>query len=258
MEPVQGRDVIIQLNVDGSTYLEFGCAEDMSLERVAELVETSTISTGVFKTWDYQSLDYTINLSGLVLNDDPSVKVWDLWAQQENFLVVPYRMIFTDPDGIVKAIVGRLLVKSIAFSGPSEDLASSTIQLQGSGPTIVLDSVGEVELELQVAASVGTASIKDVIITDAIGNETLVYAGPLNQGSTATVSIPSGTYHIRATLNTNQPYGLYSSDAAPGFVVNLNSIPANYVYWPLPATSPIWDFTSNRFLRWEVSDVPIA
>lgn len=258
MEPVRGRDVLIYFNVDGSTYQEFGCAEQMNVEQIAEVIETSTVSTGVRKTWDYQSIDYTISLSGLVLNDDPNLTVWQLLEQQENFLVVPYRMVFTDPDGTVKARVGRILFRSIGLDGSQEDLASSTIQMQGSGPVLTLDTIGEVELTLQVLASVGAASMSNVIITDQLGIETIVHTGPLTQGNTVTVDIPAGTYHIRAELTTNQPYNLFESDALPGFAEPMNGPFTGLEHWPAPYDSPIWDFTSNRYLRFHASDVPIA
>lgn len=258
MEPVKGKDVIIWFNITGEGFDEFGCAETMNVERSAELIESSTISTGVNKTFDYQSLQYVISLSSLVLNDDPKITTWDLWAQQENFLVIPYRMVFTDPSGTVKAILGRVLVQSINLEGSEEDLASSTIQLQGSGATLILDSIGEVELTIEVQADAGTASMSNIIITDGLGIETVVFAGTINQGGSQVVTIPAGTYHIRGTLTTNQAFALLISDAVPGFSQNISGPFTAVVYWPLPADSPIWDFTDDRFFKLHVSNVPIS
>lgn len=258
MEPVQGKDVTIFFNEGG--WKEFGCAETISLERTSDLVEISTIGQGNHKKFDYNAFQYTINITGLILNDDPKVKVWDLWAYQSNMLSIPYRMVFTDPDATIKAVVGIVIINSINLSGSQEDLASSTIQLQGSGDTLLLDTIDEVELEIQAFAigSGAVAAIENVILTDALGIETNVLVGPQGAGAATTVQIPSGVYHIRATLSGNQAYNLLQSDAAPGFSENLGGPLSGYEFWPYPPNSPVWDFTVNRFLRFYTSDVPIA
>lgn len=243
----------------GSGFVEYGCVESVSIQRNTERIETSTLSTGTDKTWDYQSKDYSISVSGLVLNDDPKITVWQMWAVQDNFLKVPYKFVATDPDATVKAIIGVVMVDSINIEGSEEDLASSTIQLQGSGGVVVLDTADEVELSLEVTSTPGgAAQMGNVILTDALGNETNVFVGPLTEGNSTTVSIIPGTYHIRATLTTDQDFNLYESDAIPGFAQQMPGPFTNQVYWPLPADFPIWDFTANRYLKFHASDVPIS
>lgn len=259
-EKVKGTDAMIKFNILGS--LEVYCyAKSFQIDINTEYVGSSTIGDGSYKRFRPKRHSYTLTMDALFLASDtaPLNASPDFLEQQLQMVEMPFEIFYTGETGSPVSMNGRVWIQTLSFSAVPNGFVSKNVQMIGNGRlNRGTTPITMVDLELQVAASVGTASMKDVKIVDGDGNETLVYAGPLNQGSTTTVSIPSGTYHIRATLNTNQPYGLYSSDAAPGFVVNLNSIPANYVYWPLPATSPIWDFTSNRFLRWEVSDVPIA
>lgn len=256
MDAVRGKDVIIYFNIDG-TYEEFGCAETMNIEKVAEIIETSTAGTGVDKTWDYQSKEYSIGLSGLVLNDDPKLTVWGLWAVQDNFLTAPYRMVFTDPSGTLKAVVGIVLIRSINLDGSQEDLASSTLQFQGSGPTLILDSLTPVQLTMQVVTSPGTVTMGNIRIKDELGIETVVFAGTITNGTSQVVDIIPGSYQIRATLNSDRPFNLFYSDALPGFAEHLDGAQTNVVYWP-EANSSIWDFTASRFLKWQGSNTIIS
>lgn len=259
-EKVKGTDAMIKFNILGS--LEVYCyAKSFQIDPVTEFVGCSSVGDGVWKRFRPKRHTYTVTMDALYLIADtaPLNASPDFLEQQLQMVEMPFEIFFTGESGTTRSMNGRVWIQNLSFSAVPNGFVSKNVQMLGNGRlNRGTTPITMVDLNLQVAASVGTASIRNVIITDGDGNETNVFVGPLNQGSTTTVSIPSGTYHIRATLNTNQPYGLYSSDAAPGFVVNLNSIPPNYVYWPLPATSPIWDFTSNRFLRWEVSDVPIA
>lgn len=259
-EKVKGTDAMIKFNFHGS--LQAYCyAKSFDMSITSDLIPVSTVGDGTWKRFKGKRNSYTIGMDALVLLTDDSPKSIspDFLEQQANLMDLHFEILYTGETGSIYSMSGRAIVQNLSFSATPTGFVSKNVQFQGNGPILRNDTpVSLVDLTMQVITSPGAVTMGNIIITDAIGNETVVHAGTIANGASVTAQIPAGTYHIRATLNSNRPYNLYSSDAAPGFTETLNGTHTNTVYWPYPPNSPIWDFTVNRFLRWQGSDTPIA
>jgi hypothetical protein len=259
-EKVKGLDAMIKFNVHGS--MEAYCyAKSFELNITPELIGVSTIGDGQSKQFKPKRYSYTITMDALVLltDDSPKVTSPDLLEQALGFVQTPFEILYTGESGGILSIRGNAWINNLSFTANPTGFISKNVQMQGTGPLVRGNTpVTMVTLTMEVITSPGAVSMNSIIITDSLGVQTTVHAGVITNGTSVTASIPAGTYHIRATLDSDRPYNLFYSDAAPGFSDPLNGAQVGTVYFPYPPNSPIWDFTVNRFLRWQGSNTPLA
>jgi hypothetical protein len=256
MGPVQGKNVIIFFDL-GAGFKEFGCAETVSFEANASLIQTSTVGTGVDNTYDYQDKDYVINVSGILqVEDATNLTGWDILAVMDNFLELPYRMVFTDEGAISKTVSGRALVPRVAFDGSETDLANCSFQLQGTGSRLTTDGIiTDVLISVRAQGQDGTTgSITVAKLVDDEDNEiNLIPGGPVATVAypamnTVTKLVPSGVYRLRLTVVTSalgpslEAHTL-THDAAPG---DIKHPPPSSTTSYYTGTEPVWDFTVAR------------
>lgn len=261
-EKVTGTDAMIKFNVHGS--LEFYCyAKSFQIDIATEYVGVSTIGDGMYKRYKPKRHTYTVSMDALYLVTDssPLVSSPDFLEQQLQGIETPFEILYTGESGGIASMSGRLWIENMSFSVTPSGFVSKNVSMRGNGRLNRGGTpISMVDLTMQVVAveGGGTITMGNIIVTDGDGNETVVHAGTISAGSSQVVSIPTNTYHVRATLNSTKTYNLYESDASPGFAENIGGPISSYVYWPYPPNSPIWDFASNRYLRWTGSDSPIA
>lgn len=259
MGPVQGKNVIIFFDL-GAGYKEFGCAETVSFEASSSLVPTSTIGTGVDNTYDYQDKDYVINVSGILqIEDAANLTGWDILAVMDNFLELPYRMVFTDDGAVSKTVSGVVLVPRVLFDGAQMDLANCSFQLQGTGGRLVTDGiVTDITITLNAQGQDGTTGTITVakLVDDLDGEINLIPGGPLATTAfpgmnTVTKLVPSGVYRLRVTVSTSALGPAMEShtlnhDASPGDVQHPPPSTTTSYY---TGTEPVWDFTVDRTIN---------
>jgi hypothetical protein len=259
---VQGKDALMFFNLDG-TFKEFGCAENITVDSIAEIIETSTVGTGTDRTFDYQSKAKTISLTGLVLNDDPTlITVWDLWDQQDNFLAAPFRIVFTDTGGTVKTLSGDAIFPNINLSADQTDLASSSISMQVTGTMILTHGAIVPIVTIQVVNAVGggaTGQITTLTLTDPVTLAPyLAPGGPFLIGTSTTWDLDgvggnpvSGTYFVEATTNSNQADNIFITNAPPGGQLSVPTGAQSVNTFPF-GTLVQYDFTANRNVRFVI------
>lgn len=259
-EKVLGTNAMIKFNVHGT--LAFYCyAKSFQIDIATELVPVSTIGDGKWKKHKAKRHSYTVTMDALFLvaDSNPLVSSPEFLEQQLQEIETPFEILYTGESGGILSMNGRVWIENMSFSVTPSGFVSKNVSMRGNGRlNRGITPISMVNLTMSVIASPGAVTMGNIIVTDGDGNETTVFAGTITNGGNQVVSIPTNTYHIRATLNTDRAYNLFSSDASPGFAVNLGGPLVNYIYWPYPPNSPIWDFTSNRILTWQGSDTPIS
>jgi hypothetical protein len=259
-EKVKGLDASFKFNLNGS--LEVYCyAKSFDMDIQVETIGVSTLGSGNAKEFIPKRWGWTMTMDALVLLADtlPKNTTPQMVEQMLNFVITPVEILYYGENGSVYSRSGRAFFQGMTFSHTPNGFVSKNVTLQGSGGLLRgTTPVSMVNLLMQVVSSPGTISMSNIKIVDAIGNETVVHAGTITNGTSVTASIPAGTYHIRATLNSDRAYNLFYSDADPGFAVHLDGAQSGTVYWPYPPNSPVFDFTVNRYLKWQGSDTPLA
>jgi hypothetical protein len=258
---VQGKDALMFFNLDG-TFKEFGCAENITVDSIAEIIETSTVGSGTDRDFDYQSKTKNISLTGLVLNDDPTmITVWDLYNQQENFLTTNFRIVFTDTAGNIKTMAGSVIFPQITWSADQTDLASSTITMQTTGGITLSDDAVVPIITIEVVdglISGSTGEIGSITLTDPTTMLSWTITGPFTIGTTNTWVLDGvagrpgpGAYHIEAVTDSDQMDNHLITDAPPTATKHVSSGPQIVNTNPYGNTI-LYDFTANRTITFNV------
>lgn len=250
---IQGKDVILKFNL-GSGYFPFACGIDCSIQTSAEVVEKSTVGDGYNKKWSYQSLSHVLTLRGANLISDPSDPVsWDIYAQQKNFLELPFAMTFTDGNAQSKTAVGTVLVTSSQLGGNVNDSSTADFEFIVNGPVNVVNGEGDtvdVEIECTVVDVGGDGEITQITLTNSLGATFDLLVSPVEDGNTTTVQVFADVYNVEYTVVTNKAFNLFSSDALPGISRSIGSGTSTVDEDPL-----IFDFTANRNFTFEIGGV---
>ena len=137
---IQGSDCLFAVNILGD-YTAVVCATSFSLSVASEFVETTTKGDGQWKAFDYNSLSYTLSLSGIVKSqDDTAATVFDLLASQTGFSEVPFRLLFTDGTNN-KYVEGTCLISSTQLGASAGNLADYSVEFQGTGSFSVRETL---------------------------------------------------------------------------------------------------------------------
>lgn len=165
---VQGSDVILMFNL-GDGFLPFVCAKDFSIETTASRVPITTKGDGPWDKFDYQSLSYTINCSGVIAFDETAITSFDLALQQQNFLTPEWKAIFVTKDR-TKAITykGVCLVERTGISANAGQLSLSDFSLPGTGAYIMVDC----DLVIAGMSVSGTPGPRTLTIGSLVGGAT--------------------------------------------------------------------------------------
>jgi len=131
-DPILGTDVIIQF-YKGGNFFNYGCAESVEIQFSMETKNVKTVGDGVWKRKKGQSLDYQIELSGLIVDDNILPVAFNLLDYFKNMADINFRLLFYDNLGLKKTITGYALPINVNLGGGSEGFATGNITLSGSG-----------------------------------------------------------------------------------------------------------------------------
>lgn len=265
MIKVKGNDIIVFIK-QGDDYLPVACSTSCEITSTADLIETTTLTTGYWKEYDYQSASWQVTVDGVIIIDDEVTKLSliPLLNLQHQFLSALFQCTISDGTNI-KIFSGTVLIPSITFSGGVDDFGRHQETFQGSGTPVVSDFVGSpggggeddpptptINVTLAVLDGFTDAVyIRAVELIDSGGNSNLILPGSLFEGQSQIIPITPGTYSVRLIANAiSQADVFLESDALPGFDVNV--LPgAERTIFAYPG--PVFDFSTNRFIRLQVN-----
>lgn len=170
---IQGTDAV--LSFYKNDFLPYMCAENITINIVADKIETKTLGDGVWKKYTYQELQFTISLSGLLVFDTVNWTGWDFLDNQINFSHVTCRASFTDNQGNVRSVQGDVMVENSSFKISAVDLVKQDIQLQGNGALMVFDGL------IPCDTIINTITVTGQTAVDGIAHIAYTFSGDVQQ-----------------------------------------------------------------------------
>lgn len=156
---VQGRNCLFKVNVLGS-YLPLICAKSFSCEVTTDTVETTTQGSGPFKSFDYDSLSATLSFDGIqkIVDAASNPTLYDMLAAQLGFITMGFKMLFVDPDGLVKQLSGECLVSRTTLSAAINESAGGTLELQVSDDLILSTPTSSCDIDMTSFNIIGSTT----------------------------------------------------------------------------------------------------
>lgn len=134
---VRGSGMVIAA-VKSADYRGFACAQNITFRCETELLETSTTSTGPYRT--FRPVGFTtwsITLSGVTyLRDQSATKNFALETVTQQIRTDGYsiKITFTDEEGYVNTLTGFVYIPYTEITGGAQNPFSKwTVEFQGSG-----------------------------------------------------------------------------------------------------------------------------
>jgi predicted secreted protein len=129
---VKGKDVYFLIQNATGDLVPICCARTAALTTIADIAETSTVSTGTWKTFKGMRNSFTLSAGGLV-SFDMNYSIAVLRQQQILFAPIQFSFFGIDADGNLERYTGSFLVTSIntptSFNGNFE----YSVEGQGTG-----------------------------------------------------------------------------------------------------------------------------
>lgn len=131
--PVNGTDVVLYkhddaLNVDYA----FAAAKSCTFQIQADMKEVTSQTSAWYREFKADTANWSMSCEGLIkLQDYNYLYLTDLQKSRESILVK--FVVDNGADGLV-IYSGRAYIASITMTGPFNDAATYSVQLQGTGP----------------------------------------------------------------------------------------------------------------------------
>ena len=129
---VQGKNVVFQID-DGAGFKSYVCCKSFTLQATSQLVEITTLTTGKYKDYELQSIDYTINLTGVFVFDTTQLGGGYIYNQQAVGGKMAYKAVYTDDNGSLFTITGACIVEDSILTATPGDVVGSDFVLKGCG-----------------------------------------------------------------------------------------------------------------------------
>lgn len=134
---VQGSGMAIAA-IKSADYRAFACVQQVILRVESDMFETSTTTTGPFRTYKYSGLTkWSVTLNGVTyLRDQSTTKNFALETITQQIRNDGYdiKITFTDEEGYVNTITGRVVIPYTEISGGAQNPFSKwTVEMQGEG-----------------------------------------------------------------------------------------------------------------------------
>lgn len=197
---VWGNDCLFKVNVNGMM-IPLVCAEDFRITITTEPINTTTFGNGYWKDYDYQSLTYTISFKGITRmpDEDGLNTAWDILAAQMSAVNYDYEIWFTDPNGIIRVVTGRVIVLSTELSAGINQFSGFTVEMQGCGEFIIRNTACEANISgvSGLRMSYGDTTSTWKITLSGISQEAQIIQYSINDGPRVTLeSFTTGTESI--------------------------------------------------------------
>lgn len=206
-----------------SGYYPFACLQEVSLSVSTEMIPTTTVDSGLYRTFEPRLSEWKLSASGVMILRDLDASynyALDSILQQVRREGYDIRLLWTDNGGYTRHIEGHVFIPESVFTGTAGQIGKFSIEMQGSGPltidgaiTINPGNVQRLEVEapggtdfVQNAAWVGR-SIKWIDRSDSACK--LIYSGTPT-GREVLYNSSTGRFTFSSTLNAGELItGLY-------------------------------------------------
>lgn len=137
MSVIKGENAILYWKVDGF-YRPIACMESCNVTTNTELSETSTVQTGIYRTYRGNRNTWTVSAQGLCSFDTnhPHVK---LRLLQQSMTAVPISFTATDDNDITETFSGNVLITTLPTDSAAGDFYTYSIEAVGTGEYIISD-----------------------------------------------------------------------------------------------------------------------
>lgn len=134
---VQGSGMAIAA-VKSADYRAFACVQQVILRVESDMYETSTTSTGPFRTYKYSGLTkWSVTLNGVTyLRDQSTTKNFALETITQQIRNDGYeiKITFTDTEGFINTVTGRVVIPYTEITGGAQNPFSKwTVEMLGEG-----------------------------------------------------------------------------------------------------------------------------
>lgn len=206
---LQGNNCIFKVFLSGD-YFPLICAKSFTLTTTTDVIETTTKTTGQFKSYDYNALSYTISFDGILKFANPLSEngIFDILNAQINFIELGYKLFYTNPEGTVKIITGSFIITQTAIVAAASQNVAGTISFQGNGAFAIDAPDADCNIVISAITIV-------TISTGVTYNFTPVYTG--GPATRFDYSIDGGAFTtvFSSSWNINMGYGAHLLKVIP-------------------------------------------
>ena len=168
---VQGSGMAIAA-VKSGDYRAFACVQQIIFRCASDILETSTTSTGPYRTYRPVGLtDWSITLNGVTyLRDQSTTKNFILETVTQQIRTDGYdiKITFTDEGGFANTITGHVFIPYSEIAGGAQNPFSKwTVELQGSGAfelNVTPEPICEIVDTYRYEATGGETSFTDALL----------------------------------------------------------------------------------------------
>lgn len=137
MSVIKGENAILYWKVDG-VFLPVACMEAWALSTDTELSETSTVQTGIYRTYRGNRHTWHVNCNG-VCSFDTNHSVVKMRLLQQPFSVIPIAIVETDDNGIGSTFTGNVIIINVTNDAAATDFDNYSIEAVGIGEYFITD-----------------------------------------------------------------------------------------------------------------------
>jgi hypothetical protein len=144
MYVVQGRNAILYALKDAE-YVPFLCGQEIGLNEETEIIPTTTVNSGKFRTFVPRFSTWTLSFSGVMLIRNGAAgtgyAALELFTDtiRENGLDI--KIIFTDDQGVYQELTGSVLFPSKSITGSVGQITKWAANMQGNGEYTITEFV---------------------------------------------------------------------------------------------------------------------
>lgn len=147
MKPVQGKNAVIYAKAAlGDEYRPFGCVQEVRLPIDTEMLETTTVDSGYWRTYQPRINGWKISFGGVLLLRDLATSRYfalDLITEQVRLSGLFFKIIFTDDDGYSRNWTGFGFIPLAEIFKTSGSLSKWSGEVLGSGPFVLDDPAAD-------------------------------------------------------------------------------------------------------------------
>jgi hypothetical protein len=138
---VLGKQYILSAYVPAqSGYYPFACLQEVSLSVSTELIPTTTVDSGLYRTFEPRLSEWKLSASGvMILRDVVNTYNFSLdsilaQVRREGYDI---RLLWMDTSGYTRQIEGHVFIPESVFTGTAGQIGKWSIEMQGSGPLTI-------------------------------------------------------------------------------------------------------------------------
>lgn len=138
MTPIHGTGVVGSIT-KGEDIIPIFCAEDCTFSQEKEVIEASTVTSGVWKENRLRKRSWAFDISGItkINNDDGQESYFDLILSGVSMAAQTITIDFTDDDGNNVSISGTMYLQKDSITGPAADWAIASASFIGTGAYVL-------------------------------------------------------------------------------------------------------------------------